>query len=115
MFTRQRRASLGPRRGSNFAQSKVRTRSMSGRSDFSSTNGDTGNTDDETDGGDVPNGKPSRAWSIYAEDPKSAVGDEQDDPINRYVHDQLARVKSNEASEMAEELASQNDRVNDGK
>ena len=94
---------------------------MSGRSDFTATtNGDTAsangvnnaNNDDENDGADNPNGTPGRTWSIFAEDPKSALTDEPDDPINRYVREQLARVKANDAAEMAEELASQNDGAN---
>ncbi|KAF2171948.1 hypothetical protein M409DRAFT_18179 [Zasmidium cellare ATCC 36951] len=112
-FSRQRRASLGPRRPTGFARSLTRTRSIGQRSDFSDkTNGGAGDEDDDEP---IANGKPSRTWSIYKEDdPKAGIPhDDPDDPINRYVQDQLQRIKSNESQEMADELASQNDGAND--
>lgn len=64
----------------------------------------------------MSNGKPSRTWSIYKEDdPKAGHAhlEDPDDPINKYVQDQLARIKSNESAELAEELAAQTDGAND--
>jgi hypothetical protein len=106
-FSRQRRASLGPRRPTSLARSLTRTRSIGARSDWGSTTGgestrantDNGEDDDE-DGDDEDGGKPHPE-------------DDPDDPINRYVQDQLARIKSHESAEMAEELAAQNDGAND--
>lgn len=125
-FSRQRRASLGPRRPTGFARSVTRTRSIGQRSDWGSTNGDNteANTEANTENGedaddDEPNanGGPSRTWSIYKEDGpdsgKPRPEDDPDDPINRYVQDQLARIKSHESAEMADELASMNDGAND--
>lgn len=62
----------------------------------------------------MSNGKPSRQWSIYKDDDPNAgiPHDDPDDPINKYVQDQLQRIKSNESNEMAEELASQTDGAN---
>lgn len=98
-------------------RSMTRTRSIGARSDYSAkTNGDTEVGEDEAD--EVfANGKPERTWSIYKEDGSQGRGppptEDPEDPINKYVQDQLARIKSNESAEMAEELASQNDGVNE--
>lgn len=123
VFSRQRRASLGgSRRPNSVARSMTRTRSIGARSDWASTNGantpaapsTTGDNDDD-DGEEDPKAKggPSRQWSIYNEDPsekgKKPVEDDPDDPINKYVADQLQRLKTNESAEMAEEIAAQND------
>ena len=97
----------------------TRTRSIGARSDYSvNTNGDTDVGEDEADevfsNGD---GKVQRTWSIYKEDDSQGRGpppvEDPDDPINKYVKEQLERIKSNESAELAEELASQNDGVNE--
>lgn len=125
-FSRQRRASLGGgRKSPRLARSLTRTRSIGARSDYASTNGDTeadlGNGEEDADEA-FANGKPERTWSIYQEDANSKGGpskpaehDDPDDPINRYVQDQLARIKSHESAELAEELASQTDGAKDQK
>ena len=111
VFTRQRRASLGGRRTSGIARSMTRTRSIGNRSDWSEkTNGDADDDDIQ------PNGAPSRTWTIYKDDdPKAGVPvpEDPDDPINKYVQEQLARIKSNESAEYAEELTAQTDGAND--
>ena len=100
----------------------TRTRSIGARSDWSEKK-DGGETEDG-DGDDGPsNGRPeapSRTWSIYHEDGDDAKNgmpkhpeDDPEDPINKYVSDQLARIKSNESHEYAEELAASNDGAND--
>ena len=92
----------------------TRTRSIGARSDWSEKTG----AEADGDGDDVQsNGTTGRTWTIYKED-DSKVGlpkpeDDPDDPINRYVADQLARIKSNESQEFAEELAAQNDGADD--
>lgn len=63
------------------------------------------------------NGAPSRSWTIFKDDdPKSGVPtyEDPDDPINKYVQDQLRRMKSNESHEFAEELSAQTDGTLDG-
>jgi len=102
----------------------TRTRSIGARSDISERTRAGGDAED-ADGGDDDGQSaghpeaPSRAWSIYKEDdPNANVGlprpeDDPDDPINKYVSDQLARIKSNESHEFAEELAASNDGAND--
>lgn len=113
-FSRQRRASLGPRRPTGLARSLTRSRSIGQRSDFSNTtNGDAGDEEDDDD--PKLNGGPSRTWSIYKDDdPKAGIPHEDpDDPINKYVQDQLQRIKSNESQEMADELVSMNDGADD--
>ena len=113
VFTRQRRASLGGRRASGIARSMTRTRSIGARSDWSEKTGE-GDGDDE----DIqPNG-PSRTWSIYKEDDSKAgipTHEDPDDPINKYVQEQLERIKSHESLEYAEELAAQTDGADDGR
>ena len=105
VFSRQRRASLGGRRPSTITRSKTRTRSIGNRSDWSEKTGDADEDDIQT------NGTPSRTWSIYQNDDKEGVPshDDPDDPINKYVQEQLERIKSNESQEYAEELAAQTD------
>lgn len=123
VFSRQRRASLGPRerRPTGLARSLTRTRSIGQRSDWStatSTNGNAEDAEDEEGEDAGANGKPAeRSWSIYKEEgnENAGKGEDPDDPINRYVQDQLARIKSNESAEMAEELASQGDGANERK
>ena len=114
VFMRQRRQSLGGRRPTGLARSMSASRSIGNRSDIASTNGD---VDDDADGEAEPTpGGPSRQWSIYNEDANAGIPkpeDDPDDPINRYVQDQLARIKSNESAEFSEELAAQNDGAND--
>lgn len=39
--------------------------------------------------------------------------DDPDDPINRYVQEQLKRIRSNEAPEYSEELSAQTDGADD--
>ncbi|KAI7557988.1 hypothetical protein KC317_g11289, partial [Hortaea werneckii] len=114
VFSRQRRASLGggSRRPSGPARSVTRKRSIGARSDWSQkTNGD---ADDDEDFTSHP---PSRTWSIYKDDdPNVGIpkpGEDPDDPINRYVHDQLERIKRTESQEYADELAAQNDGASD--
>lgn len=114
-FSRQRRASLGGRRPTGLARSATRTRSIGARSDFSAGAADDGDDDVEIDA----NGKPTRArsWSIYKED-GTANGKKPEDPpaddaINRYVQEQLERIKSHESAEFAEELAAQTDGAGD--
>lgn len=113
-FTRQRRASLGGRRPSGIVRSKTRTRSIGQRSDWSEKTGD---EDGDEDIGARPNGGVSRTWSIYKDDPHTGVPAEEDpdDPINRYVQEQLNRIKSHESLEFAEELAAQTDGAGDGR
>ncbi|OQO09114.1 hypothetical protein B0A48_06005 [Cryoendolithus antarcticus] len=66
----------------------------------------------------------SRQWSIYKEEPatngkKNGVEhrgeeiSEQDEAINRYVQDQLARLKKQESNELSEEISAQNDGVDE--
>lgn len=89
----------------------TRTRSIGARSDWS----------EKTDGDDSTthaNGKIERQWTIFKEDGDPNVGkpppaEDQDDPINRFVQDQLARIRSNESREFSEELTAQNDGAND--
>ncbi len=83
----------------------TRTRSIGNRSDITDkTNGDVDEDDVQTNGGN------SRSWTIYKEDdPKTGVPEDPDDPINRYVRDQLERIKADEAKEFAEELSAQTD------
>lgn len=106
-FTRQRRASLGGRRPSSLKRSQTRRRSIGNRSDFSEKT----NAEIEEEDADLqPNGDPSRSWTIFKEDdPKSGIPahEDPDDPINRYVQDQLRRIKDDESQEYAEELAAQ--------
>ena len=112
-FTRQRRASLSGRRPSTLQRSKTRQRSIGARSDFSDkTNGTNGEGQEEGDADLQSNGDPNRSWTIYREDdPKSGMPahEDPDDPINRYVQEQLERIKSDESREYAEELAAQTD------
>jgi hypothetical protein len=76
---------------------------------------------EKTDGDDSTtnaNGKIERQWTIFKEDGDPNVGkpppeEDQDDPINRFVQEQLARIRSNESREFSEELAAQNDGAND--
>lgn len=94
------------------------TRSIGARSDWSEkTNGEAnGDGDDDTHSNGQTSG-PSRTWSIYKDDDSNAglprPEDDPDDHINKYVQDQLARIKSNESNEYAEEIAAQNDGTND--
>lgn len=107
-FLRQRRASLGGRRPTGLQRSKTRQRSIGNRSDYSEkTNGDI-----EDDNVDVQSNGTGRSWTIFKDDdPKAGVPahEDPDDPINRYVADQLKRIQSNESQEYAEELAAQTD------
>jgi hypothetical protein len=98
----------------------TRTRSIGARSDWSGKTGAETDGDDDGDTDGVPtNGMPtpSRTWSIYKDDDpnsgKPRPEDDPDDPINKYVQDQLDRIKTNESHEFAEELAAQNDGAND--
>lgn len=118
VFSRQRRASLGGRRPTGLARSMTRRRSIGARSDWnSSAAASTAGGDDADADDDVEldaNGKPApaRTWSIYKEDGKSnghPTYDDPDDPINKYVQEQLERIKSHESAEYAEELAAQTD------
>ena len=106
-FLRQRRASLGGRRPTGIARSMTSERSIGNRSDWSEkTDGD------EDESGFRQNGAPSRTWSIYKDDAPLAgipADGNPDDPINKYVMEQLSRIKSNESQEFAEELAAQTD------
>jgi len=94
-------------------RSKTRQRSIGARSDFSDkTNGTNGEGQEEGDADLQSNGDPNRSWTIYREDdPKSGMPahEDPDDPINRYVQEQLERIKSDESREYAEELAAQTD------
>ena len=88
----------------------TRKRSIGARSDWSEKTGDEDEDDDVR-----PNGGPSRTWSIYKDDPKSGVPahEDPDDPINKYVQEQLSRIKSHESLEYAEELAALTDGAGD--
>lgn len=89
----------------------TRTRSIGARSDWSEKTGE-GDGDDE----DIqPLSAESRTWSIYKDDPKSAIPthEDPDDPINKYVQEQLSRIKSHESLEYAEELAAQTNGAGD--
>ena len=101
---------MGGRRPSGLARSQTRRRSIGARSDFSDKAGD--NIDHEDDEFQ-PNGTPARTWSIYKDDPKTGIPthEDPDDPINKFVQEQLERIKSDESQEYAEELATlaQND------
>ena len=115
VFTRQRRASLGGRSNSGFARSMTRSRSIGARSDWSNgTHAETADVDDDA------TSKSGRSWTIYREDgdpssPAIPKHDDPDDPINRYVQDQLERIKTEEGREYAEELAAQTDGTGDEK
>ena len=112
-FTRQRRASLGGRRPSGLARSFTSTRSIGNRSDFSERANGAGDDDDEEI---RPNGGPARTWTIFRDDePKSGIPqhEDPDDPINKYVQEQLERIKSHESQEFAEELAAGMDGAGD--
>lgn len=120
-FLRQRRQSLSGTSGRpGIARSLTRTRSIGARSDWSDKTGG----DDEAIGS-TSNGHatPNRTWSIYKEDGDSKTGlprpeEDPDDPINRYVQEQLDRIKSNEdrePAEFSEELAAQTDGALDAK
>lgn len=113
-FLRQRRASLGGRRPSSLKRSGTRRRSIGNRSDQSEkTNGEVMEEDEDIQS----NGDTSRSWTIFKEDdPKSGIPtyEDPDDPINKYVQDQLRRMKSNESHEFAEELSAQTDGTVDG-
>ena len=77
---------MGRHTPTGLKRSLTRTRSIGNRSDFSEkTNGESG-FDDE---------------------------DEIDDPINRYVQEQLRRINSRESHEFAEELTAQPDGAGD--
>ncbi|KAK3686523.1 hypothetical protein LTR37_019731 [Vermiconidia calcicola] len=109
VFSRQRRASLGGRRASGIARSLTRTRSIGNRSDWSEK------TAGDDDGEEIePNGRVARTWSIYKDDnAKTHDYEDVDDPINKYVAEQLSRIKSNESQEFAEELAASTDGAGD--
>ncbi len=79
----------------------TRTRSIGARSDWSEKTGDGDDEDFQA------NGAPSRTWSIYKDDGQTGMPahEDPDDPINKYVQEQLSRIKSNESLEYAEELA----------
>jgi len=79
----------------------TRTRSIGARSDWSEKIGDGDDEDLQS------NGAPSRTWSIYKDDAQTGMPahEDPDDPINKYVQEQLSRIKSNESQEYAEELA----------
>lgn len=101
---------MSSRRPTNLARSQTSgARSIGARSDWGSTNGD----DDGDDDGARTNGGPSRTWSIYNDDTAphnvKPLEEDPDDPINRYVQDQLQRLKTNESAEMSEEISAQND------
>jgi len=118
IFSRQRRQSLGGRRPTGLARSVTRTRSIGARSDWSGTNGDVGGDEDDEDDDTTADSKgPSRTWSIYKDDGDSHKGattqEDPDDPINKYVQEQLARIKTNESAEMAEELTSSTNGADD--
>jgi hypothetical protein len=84
----------------------TRTRSIGQRSDWSEKTGDVDEDEDFR-----PNGGPSRTWSIYKDDPNTGIPAHEDpeDPINKYVQEQLSRIKSHESLEYAEELAASTD------
>lgn len=110
VFTRQRRASLSGTRRNSIARSMTRTRSIGARSDW--TNGGAASGAPSNAGGDDDDenadGARSRQWSIYKEDPAEAKVD-KDDPINKYVLNRLQKLKTNETSEMDEEIAASGD------
>ena len=90
----------------------TRTRSIGARSDWSDKPGATegeGEGDDEIQQLNAS----SRTWSIYKDDPKSGIPshdhEDPDDPINKFVQEQLSRIKSHESLEYAEELAAMTD------
>jgi hypothetical protein len=107
------------RKSPRIARSLTRTRSIGARSDWSGTNGETeGDIGGEDADEAFSDGKPERSWSIYQEDGTNKSGrpkneEDPDDPINKYVQEQLSRIRSHESAEMAEELASQNDGARD--
>lgn len=115
VFLRQRRASLGGRRPTGLARSMTNNRGIGARSDFSGAASTAGG--DNEDPEITANGSRAPTWEIYKEDGGvngkngSAMGrhDDPDDPINRYVQEQLERIKSHESAEFAEELAAQTD------
>ena len=87
----------------------TRTRSIGARSDWSDK---AGTTEGEGDDAEIqPLNESSRTWSIYKEDPTGGIPthEDPDDPINKYVQEQLSRIKSHESLEYAEELAAQTD------
>ena len=90
----------------------TRTRSIGARSDWSEKTGD-GDGDEDDDF--RPNGPPSRTWTIYKDDANTGIPahEDPDDPINKYVQEQLSRIKSHESLEYAEELAAGMDGAGD--
>lgn len=115
---------MSGRKSPGLARSLTRTRSIGARSDWSGTNGETeaevsGDEADVEADETFPNGKPGRTWTIYKEDSSSnGAGvphpeDDPDDPINRYVKEQLERIKSHESADLADELAANTDGAND--
>ncbi|QIW97754.1 hypothetical protein AMS68_003272 [Peltaster fructicola] len=120
VFTRQRRASLAGRRPAGLARSQTSARSIGARSDWGSTNGDNTEAEDDDDDDNKTSDGPSRAWSIYNEDGHTSdkknvkpLAEDPDDPINKYVQDQLQRLKTNESAEMSDEISAQNDGPDD--
>ena len=97
----------------------TRTRSIGARSDWTnSRKASSAGIEDGEEDGEMEfdaNGKPTpaRTWSIYKEDANGKNGvpahEDPDDPINRYVQEQLERIKSHESAEYAEELSAQTD------
>jgi hypothetical protein len=108
------------RRASTAGDDEAEDRSIAERADVNDANGDDGDDDPKGKGG------PSRTWSIYKEDGDgngkgvhsangngSALHEDPDDPINKFVQDQLQRLKSHESNELTDEIAAQADGVND--
>jgi hypothetical protein len=114
-FSRQRRASLGPRRPTGLARSLTRQRSIGQRSDWG--NGSTappsepGDEEDRADGNIYKdaNDELAEAANVARKAGKGRDLEDPDDPINRYVREQLERLKAHESNEQAEELATSKD------
>jgi hypothetical protein len=111
-FSRQRRASLGPRRPTGLARSLTRQRSIGQRSDWG--NGSTAPPSEPGDEADDNIYKDANDELAEAANGARKAGkgrdlEDPDDPINRYVREQLERLKAHESNEQAEELATSKD------
>lgn len=109
---------MGGRRPTGLARSATRRRSIGNQSAFSETTNGDADTDAGADDDIQSNGAPSRTWTIYQEDgdnhaDRGTEHEDPDDPINKYVKDQLRRIESNESQEYAEELTAQTDGAGD--
>lgn len=102
------------KRGSLARSMTSGARSIGARSDWngSSANGDADEDDEDDERPSLATN--GRTWSIYKEDGGAPPPQEdlEDDPINRYVQDQLTRLKSGESG-LDDEVEAQADGAHD--